>query len=72
MEIILWLILEPLFFVYYDLIDDLLGGKKLKKWQEYLLKMICLMVSLTSIFLILIGAFWLFDAQPFNSYGKLC
>lgn len=71
MEILLYIILEPLFFVYYDFVDDIIGEKKLKKWQEYLLKALCLIVSLCAIFMVIIGAFWLADTQPFQSYGKV-
>ena len=66
---ILEFILEPLFFAYYDLVDSFIGSKQLKKWQEYLLKILCLVVSLFSIFLVLIGSFWITDAEPFKKYG---
>lgn len=71
MELLLQLILEPLFFAYYDLVDSFIGDKQLKKWQEYLLKILCLVVSLISFFLILIGSFWITDAEPFNKYGLI-
>ena len=69
MEILLQIILEPLFFAYYDLVKSFIDDKQLKKWQEYLLKISCLIVSLTSFFLVLIGVFWITDVQPFKTYG---
>ena len=68
---ILEFILEPLFFAYYDLVDSFIGSKQLKKWQEYLLKILCLVISLSSLFLVLIGSFWITDAEPFNKYGLI-
>lgn len=69
MEIFLQIILEPLFFAYYDLVDNFIVDKKLKRWQEVLLKISCLIVSLSSIFLVLIGVFWVTDVEPFRTYG---
>ena len=71
MELLLQLILEPLFFAYYDLVDCFIGDKQLKKWQEYLLKILCLVISLISFFLVLIGSFWITDTEPFNKYGLI-
>jgi len=71
MELLLQLILEPLFFCYYDLVDSFTGDKQLKKWQEYLLKILCLVISLVSIFLVLVGAFWVADVEPFSNYGLI-
>ena len=71
MELLLQLILEPLFFAYYDLVDSFIGDKKLKRWQEYFLKILCLVVSLISFFLVLIGSFWIADVEPFNNYGLI-
>ena len=71
MELLLSLILEPLFFAYYDLVDSFIGDKLLKRWQEYLLKILCLIISLTSLFLVLIGSFWVADVEPFKSYGLI-
>ncbi len=68
MAILLHVILEPLFFAYYDLFNHFIDGRKLKKWQEYLLKICCLVVSVTAIFMVLIGAFWLAD-EKFKTYG---
>ena len=69
MEILLQIILEPLFFAYYDLVEYFIDGKEMKKWQEYLLKISCLIISLTSFFLVLIGSFWVTDVNPFKTYG---
>ena len=71
MELLLQLILEPLFFAYYDLVDSFIGDKQLKKWQEYLLKILCLIISLTSLFFVLIGSFWVTDLEPFKNYGLI-
>lgn len=71
MEFLLQIILEPLFFAYYDLVESFTDDQKMKKWQEYLLKISCLITSLISFFLILIGAFWVADAQPFKTYGVI-
>lgn len=69
MEILLQIILEPMFYAYFDLVESIIGGKKLKKWQEHLLKISCLIVFIIAFFLILIGAFWVNDAAPFKTYG---
>lgn len=69
MEILLQIVLEPLFFAYYDLVEYFMDGKEMKKWQEYLLKISCLIISLTSFFLVLIGSFWVTDVNPFKTYG---
>ena len=69
MEILLQIILEPMFYAYFDLVESLIGGKKLKKWQEHLLKISCLIVFIIAFFLVLIGAFWVNDAAPFKTYG---
>ena len=69
MELLLQLILEPLFFAYYDLVYSFIDDKQLKKWQEYLLKISCLVISLISFLLVLIGSFWVTDVEPFNKYG---
>ena len=69
MEIILQIILEPMFYAYYDLVDNFIDGKKLKKWQEYLLKISCLIVFIIAFFLVLIGAFGVNDVEPFKTYG---
>ena len=71
MELLLQLILEPLFYAYYDLVDCFIVDKQLKKWQEYLLKILCLVISLISFFLVLIGCFWITDTEPFNKYGLI-
>ena len=71
MEILLQIILEPIFYAYYDLVDHFIDDKKLKKWQEYLLKFSCLIVFMISFFLVLIGAFWIADAEPFKTYGTI-
>ena len=71
MELLLQLILEPLFFAYYDLVDYFVGDKQLKKWQEYLLKILCFVISFISCFLVLIGSFWITDTEPFNKYGLI-
>ncbi|MBO5211997.1 MAG: hypothetical protein J6B60_00480 [Clostridia bacterium] len=72
MEILLQIILEPLFFAYYDLFNRFIDNKHLKKWQEYFLKILCLVVSLTAILLLIIGAFWIIDTEPFKTYGLVC
>ena len=71
MEILLQIILEPLFFAYFDLVESCIDGARLKKWQEYLLKISCLVVSLISFLLILVGAFWVTDVEPFKTYGVI-
>ena len=71
MEILLQLILEPLLFAYYHLVDSFIGAKQLKKWQEYLLKILCFVISFISCFLVLIGSFWITDTEPFNKYGLI-
>lgn len=71
MEILLHIIIEPLFFAYYDLVNKFVGKKQLKKWQENLLKVSCLIVSMISFFLVLIGAFWITDVEPFKTYGTI-
>ncbi len=71
MEIVLQIISEPLFFAYYDLFESLFEDKQLKKRQEYLLKISCLIVSLISVFLVLIGAFWVSDIEPFRTCGVI-
>lgn len=60
---------EPLFFAYYDLVEAFIGDRQLKKWQEMLLKISCLVISLTAFFLVLIGVFWITDVEPFKTYG---
>lgn len=69
MEILLQIILEPMFYAYYDLVDSFIDCKKLKKWQEYLLKISCLVVFIIAFFLVLIGVFWVNDVDPFKTYG---
>lgn len=71
MELLLQLILEPLFFAYYDLVEFFISDKQLKKWQEYLLKIFCLIISSISFFLVLIGSFWITDVDPFRKYGLI-
>ena len=69
MEFLLQIILEPLFFAYFDLVENFTDGKKLKRWQEYLLKIACVIVSTVAIILVLIGLFWIFDVEPFKTCG---
>ena len=71
MEIFLQIILEPLFFVYFDLVENLTRSKPLKKWMERLLKILCIIISTISIFLVIIGAFWVTDVEPFKTYGTV-
>lgn len=71
MEIFLQIILEPLFFVYFDLVENLTRSKPLKKWMERLLKILCIIISTISIFLVIIGAFWVTDVEPFKAYGTV-
>ncbi len=71
MEIILQFILEPLLYTYTDLLERFAKDLQLKKWQEYLLKISCLVISLTSILLIIIGALLVTDAEPFKTYGTV-
>ena len=71
MEIIAQIILEPLLYVYADLLEHFVDDLQLKKWQEYLLKISCLVISLASVFLIIIGAFFVTDAEPFKTYGTV-
>ena len=71
MELLLQLILELSLFTYYDLVDSFIGDKQLKKWQEYLLKILCFVVSLISFFLVIIGSIWINDVEPFNKYGLI-
>ena len=54
MEILLQIILEPLFFAYFDLVEKLIDGKQLKKWQEYLLKIKDIISPFTSFILYII------------------
>ena len=71
MEILLQILLEPIFFAYLDLVEKFLGSKHLKSWQTNLLKVLCLSVSVVSIFLVIIGIFFIMDTQPFITYGKI-
>ncbi|MBQ2717644.1 MAG: hypothetical protein IJF75_03480 [Clostridia bacterium] len=69
LEILLHIIFEPLYLAYSDLVESFVDGKNLKKWQENLLKISCLIVSFISLLLIIIGCFWVTDVQPFKTYG---
>lgn len=68
-EILLQFILEPFFFAYFDLAEKFFGDKKMKKGLEYFLKILCSIVSLTAILFIVVGCFWIFDEDPFKTYG---
>lgn len=69
MEIFLQIILEPIFYAYYDLAENFTDCKKLKKWQEHLLKISCLIVFIIAFFLVLIGG--VFVANDIDSF-KTC
>lgn len=65
------IILEPLCFAYFDLVECFFQDKKLKKRNEYFLKIFCAVVSFVCVFLIILGAFWINDASPFKTYGTV-
>lgn len=71
MEILLQIILEPIFFAYFDLVQKIFEGKKIKKGLEYFLKILCAVISFTSFMLVILGAFWITDKAPFKTYGTI-
>ena len=71
MEILLHIVLEPLFYAYYSLVESIFGENRIKKSIENFLKILCLIVSGISLMLIIIGIFWLLDDEPFKTYGLI-
>lgn len=71
MEILLTILLEPFLYAYFDLIEQLVDGRKLKKSMKCFLMILCACVSLFAFFLVIIGVFWVLDAQPFKTYGTV-
>jgi vacuolar-type H+-ATPase subunit I/STV1 len=69
MEVLLHILLEPLLTAYFSFAESMFEGRKWKKWQENLLKITCFLISFLAIMCVLLGCFWVFDQQPFKTYG---
>lgn len=69
MEILLEAVLELFLYVYVDLIESFLDEISLKKWQRICLIILCFTLSVGSILLVLIGAFWVIDNQSLKTWG---
>ena len=71
MEILLTILLESCLYAYADLAERLLDKKQLSKGWSLFWKILCSCVSVVALFLVLIGAFWSADNQPFKTYGTI-
>ncbi len=71
LEILLWLILEPMMYAYVDFIKGVMPQKTFKKRQTNLLIILCMSMFIVALFLIIIGIFWSSDKPPFNTYGRI-
>lgn len=70
-ELILEVFLEVVCGIYADLVEELFGYKKLKKWQENLLKILCCSIFFIALILIIIGALFLSDDEPSKTQGLI-
>lgn len=70
-ELILEVVLEAVLEVYADLVEELFGYKKLKKWQENLLKILCISIFFIALILIVIGALFVSDDEPSKTQGLI-
>lgn len=70
-ELILEVLLEAVLEVYADLVEELIGYKKLKKWQENLLKILCISIFFIALILIIIGALFVSDGEPSKTQGLI-
>ena len=70
-ELILEVLLEAVLEVYADLVEELFGYKKLKKWQENLLKILCISIFFIALILIVIGALFVSDDEPSKTQGLI-
>ena len=70
-ELILEVLLEAVLEVYADLVEELFGYKKLKKWQENLLKILCISIFFIALILIVIGALFVSDDEPSKTQGVI-
>ena len=71
LELFLEIILAPIWGAYADLVEELIGYKKLKKWQGNLLKLLCLGVSIIAGILIIFGALFMFEDKSLISDYEL-
>ena len=70
-ELILEVLLEAVLEVYADFVEELIGYKKLKKWQENLLKILCISIFFIALILIIIGALFVSDGEPSKTQGLI-
>ena len=70
-ELILEVFLEVVWEVYADFVFDSIGYKKLKKWQENLLKILCISIFFIALILIVIGALFVSDDEPSKTQGLI-
>ena len=70
-ELIVEVLLEAVLEVYADLVEELFGYKKLKKWQENLLKILCISIFFIALILIVIGALFVSDDEPSKTQGLI-
>ena len=70
-ELILEVFLEVVWEVYADFVFDSIGYKKLKKWQENLLKILCCSIFFIALILIIIGALFVSDDEPSKTQGLI-
>lgn len=70
-ELILEVLLEVVWEVYADFVEELFGYKKLKKWQENLLKILCISIFFIALILIVIGALFVSDDEPSKTQGLI-
>lgn len=70
-ELILEVLLEAVYEVYADFVEELIGYKKLKKWQENLLKILCISIFFIALILIVIGALFVSDDEPSKTQGLI-
>ena len=70
-ELILEVFLEVVWEVYADFVEESIGYKKLKKWQENLLKILCISIFFIALILIIIGALFVSDGEPSKTQGLI-
>lgn len=70
-ELIVEVLLEAVWEVYADFVEELIGYKKLKKWQENLLKILCSIIFFIALILIIIGALFVSDDEPSKTQGLI-
>lgn len=70
-ELILEVFLEVVWEVYADFVEESIGYKKLKKWQENLLKILCISIFFIALILIVIGALFVSDDEPSKTQGLI-